>query len=31
MSTIVVGYIDNPPGNRALDLAIEEARHRNAT
>ena len=31
MATIVVGYIDNPPGNRALDLAIEEARHRNAT
>jgi nucleotide-binding universal stress UspA family protein len=31
MATIVVGYIDNPPGNRALELAIEEARHRNAT
>ena len=30
MATIVVGYIDNPPGNRALSLAIEEARHRNA-
>ena len=30
MATIVVGYIDNPPGNRALELAIDEARHRNA-
>jgi nucleotide-binding universal stress UspA family protein len=30
MATIVVGYIDNPPGNRALDVAIEEARRRNA-
>ena len=30
MATIVVGYIDNPPGNRALDAAIEEARRRNS-
>lgn len=30
MATIVVGFIDNPPGNRALELAIEEARRRNA-
>ena len=30
MATIVVGFIDNPPGIRALDLAIEEARRRNA-
>ena len=30
MATIVVGYINNPPGNRALDIAIEEARLRNA-
>ena len=30
MATIVVGYIDNAPGNHALDLAIEEARRRNA-
>ncbi|MGB5655850.1 MAG: universal stress protein [Acidimicrobiia bacterium] len=29
MATIVVGFVDNPPGNRALELAIEEARRRN--
>ena len=30
MTTIVVGYVDNPSGNRALDLAVEEARRRDA-
>jgi nucleotide-binding universal stress UspA family protein len=30
MSTIVAGFIDNPEGRRALDLAIEEAQRRNA-
>lgn len=30
MSTIVVGFIDNPEGHRALDLAIEEASRREA-
>ena len=30
MTTIVVGFIDNPEGKRALDLAIQEARQRKA-
>ena len=30
MSTVVAGYIDNPEGRRALDLAIEEASRRQA-
>jgi nucleotide-binding universal stress UspA family protein len=30
MSTIVVGFIDNPEGRHALDLAIEEASRRDA-
>jgi len=30
MTTIVAGYIDNPEGRRALDLAIEEATRRQA-
>ena len=30
MATIVAGYVDNPPGNCALDLAVEEARRRDA-
>lgn len=30
MATIVTGFIDNPEGKRALDLAIEEASRRNA-
>lgn len=30
MSTIIVGFIDNPEGRRALDLAVEEARRRQA-
>lgn len=30
MSTLVAGFIDNPEGRRALDLAIEEAQRRDA-
>lgn len=30
MATIVTGYIDNPEGRRALELAIEEAHRRKA-
>jgi nucleotide-binding universal stress UspA family protein len=30
MTTIVAGFIDNPEGRRALDLAIQEARQREA-
>ncbi|MDH3730762.1 MAG: universal stress protein [Acidimicrobiia bacterium] len=30
MATIVTGYIDNPEGQRALELAIGEARRREA-
>lgn len=30
MGTIVAGYIDNPEGQRALELAIAEARRREA-
>lgn len=30
MTNIVLGYIDNPEGNRALDLAIEQTRQRDA-
>lgn len=30
MATIVTGFIDNPEGTRALELAIEEAERRNA-
>jgi nucleotide-binding universal stress UspA family protein len=30
MATIVTGYIDNPEGQQALELAIEEADRRNA-
>lgn len=30
MSTIVVGFIDNPEGRRALDLAVEESGRRQA-
>lgn len=30
METVVAGFIDNPEGHRALDLAIEEAQRRSA-